>query len=673
MFIAILVIAAVIPLCLSLLVWQIIGYRSYRAAQADLMRSLASEEARTLSVILAREVESLEDWVAQSSVARAVAAASAASRTPAELKARIEAMEARWPALTPADSELRAYLDNPLAQELLDLLKRHPLISELILTNADGEFIAATGKTSDYWQADEKWWQQAAALPQPVANLHGINFDESAGVYSIDIAIPIRHLSDQEGETIGVIKGVLNASPLLASAPRSLESANLIFDVILGDGRILARLSGRNIKPLQEQISAAAAAKLKALGVGAITIPLATGGRPQIVGLAPLKVGGHGVVPGANGITPLSVIVYGDEAELLAPMLTQILLLSGFSLLFILGFAGAGYRVATKRVIVPIEAIRASARAIAGSFKLDVEPAASGLEIPGLEPLTRIRVDDEFKDLADDFASMAVRVLNYHASLEERVRVRTAELEATVKELEQFVYVACHDLLVPLRAVGGCVEILEKDYRGKLGSGADELIQHTIEGVSRMRTLINDLLAYSRVGRGVEPFGPTDCNAALDRAVANLSAAIRESGAAITHDPLPTLLADSRQLPQLFQNLIGNGIKFCVGRRPEIHVGAQQQQDGGWLFSVRDNGIGIEPQYRERIFTIFQRLHTRTEYPGTGIGLAVCKRIVERHGGEISVESELAKGSTFYFTIPGIVTPPHEHTHSIQPDRDPHR
>ena len=227
---------------------------------------------------------------------------------------------------------------------------------------------------------------------------------------------------------------------------------------------------------------------------------------------------------------------------------------------------------------------------------------------------------------------------------------RAAQLEAAVKDLEQFAYVASHDLQEPLRAVAGCVEILEKDYRDKLDANASELIRHTVEGTRRMQTLINDLLAYSRVGRRGQPLEPTDCNAALAKALANLSAAIGESGAAITHDPLPTLLADPTLLPQLFQNLIANGIKFCTGRRPEIHVGAQRQ-DGVWRFSVRDNGIGIEPQYRDRIFVIFQRLHTRTEYPGTGIGLAICKRIAERHGGEISVESEPGKGSKFHFSI----------------------
>ena len=234
---------------------------------------------------------------------------------------------------------------------------------------------------------------------------------------------------------------------------------------------------------------------------------------------------------------------------------------------------------------------------------------------------------------------------------EQELKRMVMELKQTNSDLEQFAYVASHDLQEPLRAVAGCIEILDSNYRDKLGPEAGELIRHTVDGAKRMQTLINDLLAYSRIGKNGQHFEPTDCNAMLDEAIANLSTAVQKSGAIITHDPLPTLIADCKQLPQLFQNLLANGIKFCAGRTPEIHVSAQLQAHT-WRFSVQDNGIGIEAQYLDRIFVIFRRLHTRAEYPGTGIGLAICKRIVERHHGRIWVESAPGKGSTFYFTIP---------------------
>lgn len=234
---------------------------------------------------------------------------------------------------------------------------------------------------------------------------------------------------------------------------------------------------------------------------------------------------------------------------------------------------------------------------------------------------------------------------------EDELRKTVDELARSNSELERFAYVASHDLQEPLRAVTGCLQLLQKTYGEKLGADADELIRHAVEGAARMRTLIGDLLAFSRVGTGGKPFEPTDCDDALDLAIANLEVTLRENRAIITRDPLPNISADPTQLPQLFQNLIGNAVKFHSEEQPRIHIGAEWQ-DGDWLFSVRDNGIGIEAQYRERIFVIFQRLHTRAEYSGTGVGLAICRRIVERHGGQIWVESEPGKGTTFFFTLP---------------------
>jgi hypothetical protein len=260
-----------------------------------------------------------------------------------------------------------------------------------------------------------------------------------------------------------------------------------------------------------------------------------------------------------------------------------------------------------------------------------------------------------FQTMVDQLANAITNARLYEQAQEELAKREQAqkELARSNTELEQFAYVASHDLQEPLRMVTSYVQLLARRYKGQIDADADDFIDFAVDGAERMRILINDLLQYSRVTTHGKPFTPTNCTTTLHQALANLEVAIKESGAVITHDELPMVLGDETQLTRLLQNLIGNAIKFRKKEtRPEIHVSAERTT-GEWTFSVCDNGIGIAPEYFERIFMIFQRLHSREEYTGTGIGLAVCKRIVERHGGRIWVESEPRKGSTFYFTIPG--------------------
>jgi signal transduction histidine kinase len=237
--------------------------------------------------------------------------------------------------------------------------------------------------------------------------------------------------------------------------------------------------------------------------------------------------------------------------------------------------------------------------------------------------------------------------------VEEALRRQTDELSRSNAELEKFAYVASHDLQEPLRMISGFSQLLARRFEGKLGADADEYIGFVVDGANRMQRLINDLLRYSRVGTRGGAFEPTGCSSVLEEALDNLGIALRESGAEIRRDPLPTLTVDRSQMVQLFQNLVGNALKFRGGERTRIQVSARQNGEE-WIFSVADNGIGIDPKYFDRIFTIFQRLHGKIEYPGTGIGLAICKKIVERHGGRIWLESELGKGCTFFFTLPAI-------------------
>jgi PAS domain S-box-containing protein len=233
----------------------------------------------------------------------------------------------------------------------------------------------------------------------------------------------------------------------------------------------------------------------------------------------------------------------------------------------------------------------------------------------------------------------------------ESLRQAMEELARSNEDLEQFANVVSHDLQAPLRSVWGFAEILADNYRGRLDKEADKFIDLIINGARRMQRMIHDILAYSRIGTRGGEFRAIDVEDVLIQTMENLHAEVEEKSAVITHDPLPTLRGDQSQIMLLFQNLLVNAIKFAVGA-PRVHVSAGRK-GSEWVFSVQDDGIGINPEHKDRIFTLFQRLHTETEYPGTGVGLAICKKIVERHGGRIWVESREGEGSTFYFTIPG--------------------
>ena len=256
-------------------------------------------------------------------------------------------------------------------------------------------------------------------------------------------------------------------------------------------------------------------------------------------------------------------------------------------------------------------------------------------------------VEPGFTDRRDEIGSLSRAMTTMVRSLTKQ----SDELKRSNADLEQFAYVASHDLQEPLRMVSGFTGLLKRRYSGKLDADADEYIDFAVGGANRMQSLINDLLSFSRVGREELAAKPVNTQIALDQALANLQSAIEDRSALVSSSQLPTVWADHGMLVRLFQNLISNALKFCKAARPIVRIQAEAR-GGDWVFSVADNGIGIEPQYRDRIFLIFQRLHKQSEYPGTGIGLAVCKRIVERNGGRIWLESEPGKGTTFFFTLP---------------------
>ena len=294
-------------------------------------------------------------------------------------------------------------------------------------------------------------------------------------------------------------------------------------------------------------------------------------------------------------------------------------------------------------VIRPLSPVIAQTRSqLAGTVTLFLFFSVSGAAVLGMAFRKLYRTSTELEQQVAD-----------RKRAEQHLAQRAEELARSNAELELFAYVASHDLQEPLRMVASYTQLLARRYMGKLGGEADEFIGFAVDGATRMQQLIQDLLSYSRLTTKGKAFNFTQAEVACNSALENLHASIKESNAQVSIETLPGVFADATQLTQLFQNLIGNAIKYRNERRPEIRVAAKPNGNE-WTFSVQDNGIGIEPQYSERIFQMFQRLHTRAEYSGTGIGLAVCRKIVERHGGRIWVESQPGKGSIFLFTIPRV-------------------
>ncbi|MGB6458063.1 MAG: ATP-binding protein, partial [Streptosporangiaceae bacterium] len=319
-----------------------------------------------------------------------------------------------------------------------------------------------------------------------------------------------------------------------------------------------------------------------------------------------------------------------DELELIA-------IISAIALLVVVIGLGAGLRTAATR---PLARLAADARQVAGGdFGHQVD-----LSGPREVHTLAIDIDQIRRRILRELS--AVRAAN--ASLEARAH----ELERSNSELEQFAYVASHDLQEPLRKVASFCQLLQRRYIGQLDARADQYIEFAVDGAKRMQALIDDLLAFSRVGRLERDPVLVSCASALSQARVNLAAEIRSTKAVIESTELPSVRAEFSLLTSLFQNLIGNALKFHSERPPLVRISATQHNEGDWLFSVADNGIGIEPEYAERIFVIFQRLHDRSEYDGTGIGLAMCRKIVEHYGGQIWLDTTHRGGANFNFTLP---------------------
>lgn len=443
-FIGILVIASVIPLGIAIIAIWVLGHHYYQKERGLLFQSDAEHFGRSLEQTVSAPIEELNDWLTLSDLAKQVQEKNSLlpPLSDADFVTRIQTIESRWTGLSSLDPELRTILTNQISQSLKRFQLTCPLYAEVFVTDKKGQLIGATERTSDFWRADEKWWQETFQLAPGHAYLEGINFDESAGVYSLDVAMPIFYSGD-DTRPIGVAKGVLNISPLLVEIQQAPPSSHAEREIVQEDGRVLIRLIGKSVLPLHERISDSAFKHLASDHSGWVATTL-TGDAEQLIGFAPIQFGGvrsGEVVP--SGMRRLYVITYDNMAAVWAPIHKQFWMLALAGLLILLTFTLVGYFIASERIIRPIELLRSAAQSIAASAKLDAPSASArvtSLPLPSvmLAQVSKIATADEIESLAHDFVSMAKRVLRYHVQLEEELAVKTAELQRDLQIAREF-------------------------------------------------------------------------------------------------------------------------------------------------------------------------------------------------------------------------------------------
>ncbi|AKG52759.1 phytochrome two-component sensor histidine kinase [Dehalogenimonas sp. WBC-2] len=471
---------------------------------------------------------------------------------------------------------------------------------------------------------DALWFKTALSTGLPYQDLPTISIISGEPV--ILYAVPVVNGS---GLVTGILTGEISLKGLaeaIVNVDYGTDTSALVAD-LRGEGIIIADTNPQYVmRPLSDRFDQT----VLSLTVGSSdSFEASNKGETELIGFASVpNLPWSVLVSTPKGTATAMVDVMMKNASLLlAGIILVSAIVGGFAILSV------------SRPLVQMRNI--SAKIAAGDLTKRVEVSQNS-EIGDLGAA--------FNHMAQEIAEKESRLVEYAMDLEKRVEERTLELSRSNTDLEQFAYVASHDLQEPLRMVSSYMQLLEKRYGSKLESEAKEFMNYAVDGANRMKVIINDLLQYSRVGtRGKSP-EPVNMEKVLKIAIANLSLAIKEYGAIISHEELPVIQADESQMVQVLQNLIGNAMKFHSDARPEIHIGVVDK-DSEWQFSVSDNGIGLDPKYADRIFIIFQRLHTRDEYPGSGIGLAMSKRIIERHGGKIWVESTPGQGATFYFTI----------------------
>lgn len=532
-------------------------------------------------------------------------------------------MDKKWAALDRGSPEIKEYLDNDVSIRLRGLVKTEFHTAEVFITDKFGGLVASSAKTTDFYQGDELWWKEAFAAGKGNLFIDDIAFDESSGQWSMVFALPIKY---ETGEVFGVCKFVYKTSSLFGPLGEIRIGRTGHIAVVDKNGYIVFH---EGIEPLSVKYCSDENFRklLKSKDKGAVLF-FPYHKEKMMVGFTEIDQ----PLLKKRGIE-WTLFVSQEQKEIFGPFRNIVLGQIGINLILLLLFIIPVGFIFTKIFIAPIA---------------ELDKATQEAERGNLDQTIELKTGDEIEGLAVAFNNMIKGIRDRR----DQLRQYAKDLERSNRELEMFADIASHDLREPLRMVTSYLQLLERQYKGRLGKDADEFIDYAVEGAVNMRNLIDDLLVYSRAGRQVKEPAYANCEDIFTAVTNNLKLTIEESKVMLTHDPLPVVMADEGQLIQLLQNLIDNAIKFRNPKeRPFVHVSAKREINE-WVFSVRDNGIGIEEEYFEQIFQVFQRLHSKKQYPGSGIGLAICRKIVERMGGRIWVESQAGKGSIFFFTIP---------------------
>ncbi|MFH1440472.1 MAG: ATP-binding protein [Candidatus Omnitrophota bacterium] len=577
----------------------------------------------------------------------------------------LKSMEEKWQEIKPEETLNEEYLNMELNANLKNLMQEQQDIVEIIIVDKFGGLVASSSKqTENYYYAGKIWWKKVVHGGKGNIFIGERFIDQMGQGIFFRFIMPIK---DASGNLLGFSRSKISVEELFFPLNKFRVGKTGHAVVIDENGNILYH---PDVGLLLDKYSPEENYKRLLKGnINWSVFYVKHHQQNRFVAIAGIN-NALLMKQGLNWYVFLSM----DTKEVYSPIykLTWIMLAVVILLMIImvpLGFFFGGI------FIKPIQTLHNTA--------LKVKEG-------DLDQRVDIKTNDEIGDLADAFNNMLIvlkqqtnQLQEWAGTLEKKVEQRTKDLgqaqEATLnmladlqetktqieryaldlersnKDLEQFAYVASHDLREPLRMITSYLQLIEKKYKDRLDKEGDEFISFAIDGAKRMYNLINDLLVYSRAGTQAKEFNPVDCEDIIEEVLVNLKLKIEENKAVLTCEKLPVVMAERMQLVQLFQNLIDNAIKFRGQEAPRVHISAQKDKDN-WLFSVKDNGIGIEAEYTSRIFQIFQTLHSRKDYQGTGIGLAVCKKIVERLGGKIWMVSEPDKGSTFYFTIPQLKT-----------------